>query len=451
MKPEQTGRPCYWLLADDQLPLCRREENLDLFVAHFKHNLLFNDRVLFADSQVVNNANLRRAFRTDWDLRELVTADTVTLAARDTLAREPRMLLALRDEFTRTGRANRDVPAFDLATDLEQIEDRVSKATYSLPAISRLYTENVIRIFASRPARTHLGDAAATAICAILQEERERSADRVILKAFIFYRLEGELSKRGLGDVWARHEGDIKALAEAPYNIGIPQLILADPVYAEQHSRSFEILRNTDGELAFEPAGQPIEWESRYDLHSYRQALARLDAATIFRLRESDEYRAFRTAMAQASTEADLENEVLRALARYQERIDHHVLELLGGRARPSGDRHRVRALRGILRAKDAWDVGQAVLGLVAETALANPLFSLFLTLGGIRLGDALGRRLEEEARKEQRYALVDDAYEADRLKKRWEAEMPGAKLARRDVVARRGLNETFYRQTAPP
>jgi hypothetical protein len=287
------------------------------------------------------------------------------------------------------------------------------------------------------------------AIGEILQEERERGDERVINKSFIFYRLEGELGKRGFGDVWARHKRDIKALAEAPYNIGIPQLILADPVYAEQHSRSFEILRNMDGELEFSPEGQPIEWESRYDVHSYPQALAQLDAATIFRLRESDDYRQFRTAMAQARTEGDLENEVLPALALYQERIDHHILRLLGGRARPSGDRHRVQALRGIMRAKDAWDAGQAVLGLVAGT-LVSPLFNLFLTLGGIRLGDAIGRRLEEEARKEQRYALVHDGHQADRLKKRWEAEMPGGKLLRRDFVARRGLNETFYRKTAP-
>ncbi|CAE6883058.1 hypothetical protein ACOMICROBIO_FLGHMIGD_00357 [Vibrio sp. B1FLJ16] len=53
----------YWMLADTELPIAKEKSFENSFEAHFKHGLLFNEKIMISDAQAVNCVNLRNLIR----------------------------------------------------------------------------------------------------------------------------------------------------------------------------------------------------------------------------------------------------------------------------------------------------------------------------------------------------------------------------------------------------
>lgn len=320
---EQLNR-AYWMLADTELPIAKDLTYKSSFEAHFKHGLLFNEKLMISDAQAVNCVNFRTLVNENTEFKQLMSKDLLSIAVRDPLGTSKcDRLTQVRDAFQKENKRNMAEEQFLTDIDLDYMNENCEIIPYTYSSLRENYTENIFEIFKGENAYQVFGSDIQKLLIERLLIESER--DHGLGRVFLHKNFESDLRKAGKHEVWSKHKNDIIRFSDAPYVTGISKVLNTNPIYSPLHQSSFE--------LAYPKKPQIIEKESAIEiatnlnLSSYEAALSKLIPEDILFLRDSFEFKEYQKKINYGvSSENSLDN-TLDALIAYQNLIDQYIIK----------------------------------------------------------------------------------------------------------------------------
>lgn len=324
-----------WLLADNRLSPGRdaSDKNQRLFKSLLKHTLLFNvfrQTLVLSDSQVINNASFRLLLRRDEEFKRLmIQSQMVKIAIRTNESGRVESFCKLKDAFTSAGKyffPQDRHPRLDGEEDELETLEKCPSIAYDLGQISDRYERTVLAVLHSQAASERLPksvlDAVKMAAAIECTRIRQKSGVNARLGWIFFHQdLENYLNS---GD-WQKHKPTINDLAQAPFHSGLPSVLQADPIYAKDHARGFEILRGVRKRKSLR---EPIrlEFNGRLGLAEYQEGLNLLDSSDIFDLVDSDEAQAYAEARRCIENTDESLTTAIIALREYALKIEDRII-----------------------------------------------------------------------------------------------------------------------------
>lgn len=313
----------YWMLADTELPIAKDLTYKGSFEAHFKHGLLFNEKLMISDAQAVNCVNFRTLVNESEEFKQLMSQELLSIAVRDPLGTSKcDRLTQVRDAFHKERKHNMAQEQFLSDADLDFVNENCEIIPYTYSSLRQNYTENIFEIFKGKNANQIFGNDIQKLLIERLLIESER--DQGLGRVFLHKNLESDLRNIGKHEVWKNHKNDIIRFSDAPYVTGLSKVLNTNPIYSPLHQSSFE--------LAFPKKPQTIEKSSRIEiatnlnLSSYEKALSKLMPEDILFLRDSFEFKKYQKNINNGvPNEKSLEN-TLDALIAYQNLIDQYII-----------------------------------------------------------------------------------------------------------------------------
>lgn len=314
----------YWMLADTELPIARDLSHKSSFEAHFKHGLLFNEKLMISDAQAVNCTNFRSLISGDTGFKELMSPELLAIAVRDPSGTSHcDSLTAVRDSFHNANKRNMELEQFLSDDDLNFVNEHCEIIPYTYSALRDNYTNNILEIFNGESAKSVFGSDTQQLLIERLLLEAER--DQGLARIFLHKNFEADLHNIGQHDIWSRYRDDILRFSDAPYVTGIPKVLHTKPIYSPHHQQSFELAYPQKPQKV--EKGKPIEITTNLHLSSYEHALAKLSPQDILFLRDSYEFRTYQKQINNGvSSDNALEN-TLDALIEYQNLIDQYIIK----------------------------------------------------------------------------------------------------------------------------
>lgn len=430
---DEDSLPSYWLLADDQLPLGSDPAQISALVAYFKHSLLFHRRLLLSDSQIIHNANLRRAIRGTFhnddtfgpDFRDLFTKDTMTIAVRaPTPGAGSRPLAEVQKGFVADGTLILHSREYGYSSELDYVEASSRIVPYAISDITQTFTESVLRVLDSEIARQRLGDEIAARI--LLLAEEKRAQDGKLGRYFFHYDLAQILKEAE----WNAHGSTIRDLVSAPYIGALPLLVGANPVYAEDHKASFEILRGTITVPEWE---SPVVFQGRLGLVEYVRGLNALTAEQIHSLRASDACSGMHAAIARLDGSHVAKQCLFDAIRDYQLTIEDVIVRCVGISGNGGDPKRKIVPFVAMSRANNFASLGGSIVGFLYSSMMQN-ILGLILSTVPFALEFLTNRQQLQLARKKEQ--VREELSNAD-------PELPPVRT--RTVFDSPTRNETFY------
>lgn len=325
--PDKRELTC-WLLADNTRTICKEPtlSNRQEMKALLKHTLLFNvfqQRLVLSDSQTINNPTLRLLFRDDDDVRTLLQESQMFgVAARLNQSGHPLHLGELVAEQKLNGKYMFHEGNLGTGDELEFVWDSTLIVPYDLPTIGRRFETEAVRIFDTPQAHGKLGKTVSKRIYDFARKEREwLNKEGTNLGLMYFY----DTLKHKLGDkLWEKHRDGIYQLAQAPYQTGLPAILNADPIYAAEHARSFELVRGVRQSRAYDL--RRFEFDGRLGLAAYAKGIELLKPDDIFDLIDSPEATAFAAARDAAEATEKASRQLAKALREYVYLIEDCII-----------------------------------------------------------------------------------------------------------------------------
>jgi hypothetical protein len=286
-------RPSCWLFADNTIDIGQNLSRAASFSAYLKHALLFHDRLIIGDSNVVNTPNFRFAMQADVPFRKYLAESCLDVASR-IKGDQFLELRALREEL----RANQLMNVgFDIDPHIFRADDdlidlsRANQIPYNLISAGEYYTDKM-RDFMYDPifAKTLGGDAERVSQ-AILDAISERGT---LQQRFFEPRAPGSLKEILGEEIWHRSGQHIRGFEIAFYRNSIPAQVQADIIFSNEHRRDREVLR---GIGVNEGMGIIRIDLSRGAKGIYESALSRLSIPKLAVLRGSEEFKEFQRAL----------------------------------------------------------------------------------------------------------------------------------------------------------
>jgi hypothetical protein len=264
----QTG--CYTLLADDNSRFANDPALIRVFKAHLLYNLILNGRIAFSDNQVICSANLQALAASDPTLIALVENGLFDLAVRSRPAQGGiASLRSVHADFVDERKIRHAALDYDSTPALALFDRCAAKLPWTYDVIRRNYTSGAEQLLL-REFRAVLADSEFDRLGEILRAEKER--DQGLGREFLQNRLHLQMRKAGIRVDKSRREL-IRRCTDAPYLSNLPATIGLNPIYAHEHSASFDLMRG--GGATFETTGA-IKAPSRFDHSHYVEGLCRL-------------------------------------------------------------------------------------------------------------------------------------------------------------------------------
>jgi hypothetical protein len=313
----------YWMLADTELPIAKDLSYKDSFEAHFKHGLLFNEKLMISDAQAVNCTNFRTLINESTEFKALMSKDLLSIAVRDPLGTSNcNRLTQVRDAFQKENKRNMELGQFLSDVDLDFVNENCEIIPYTYSSLRDNYTESIFEIFKGENAKEVFGSDIQKLLLERLLVESER--DQGLGRVFLHKNFESDLHNTGKHEIWTKHKDDIIRFSDAPYVTGISKVLNTNPIYSPLHQDSFE--------LAYPKKPQKVEKDlsieiaTNLNLSSYQQALSKLMPDDIFFLRDSYEFKEYQKKInCGVSCDNSLDN-ALDALIAYQNLIDQYII-----------------------------------------------------------------------------------------------------------------------------
>ena len=196
------------MLADTELPIARDLSHKSSFEAHFKHGLLFNERLMISDAQAVNCTNLRSLINESTEFKALMSQDLVSIAVRDPSGTSScDRLTKVRDAFHKEKKQNMELDLFLSDSDLNFMNEKCEIVPYTYSSLRDNYTNNIFEIFNGENARKAFGSDIQKLLIERLLLESER--DQGLGRVFLHKNFESDLRKIGKHDIWGKHKDDI--------------------------------------------------------------------------------------------------------------------------------------------------------------------------------------------------------------------------------------------------
>jgi len=281
----------YTLLADDNVTISVHRNKIKQFKAHLLLNLIFYDKIVLSDNQIISSRNLRRLAREDAIVREFVKAGYFELAVRAGIEDEgegAQPLVEIQDSFVREGKIDVKYKVYQDKEALDFLESNCEVRTWKYWQVRDSYTKNCKKVLEST-FQNFLGDSDFSIFQEILREEEER--DQGLGRVFLQKRLPDALNKR-LSKKYLSIKDRILECTEAPYITNLPNTLGLNPIYAEMHERSFALFRGIEYEL--KDLGEPEELPTKLDYEHFIEGVSGLDFVDILELRQTIAVQKFR-------------------------------------------------------------------------------------------------------------------------------------------------------------
>lgn len=404
-----------WLLADNTLGYAKvaSKSNRFNFKCLLKHTLLFNiyrQKLVLSDSQVINNASLRMLVRQDDDMQRLMQMQQICIAKRQDATGSVKSLEEMRSDFAANGKYLFDVGKYGEGGELDLLE-LCPSVEYSLAEISQRYEEKVLEIFRGR-AKAVLPQALMKQIASLAVEERGRlrseNPDSRLGWIFFYKQLQDLLKPSD----WKTYQGQINDCAQAPFHSGLPSLLNADPVYAKQHAKSFDLMRGHRQAGRLEEV--KLSFEGVLGLAEYQRGIAALEVDDILELLDTDEAGEFADSRDAIDGSRYATDRTLRSLRLYAQRVEDHILRHQPDLRNSANNEREQTASVEILKFPHR----------IAEVAgIFNSWVSAGLFAFDRLVYDKLTESSEELRLRQEREATASREIEVEKLRKKWDAE----------------------------
>ena len=321
---DTTINRAYWMLADTELPIARDTKLKSSFESHFKHGLLFNEKLMISDAQAVNCVNFRTLINENANFKELMSFGLLSIAVRDPSGTSScTKLTEVRNAFHQEKKQNMDINRFLIDDDLNFLDEKCEIIPYTYSSLRDNYTTNIFDIFKGKKAQQVFNTDIQKLLIDRLLIESDR--DKGLGRVFLHKNFESDLYKIGRTEVWEKHKNDIIKFSDAPYITGIPKVLNSNPIYSPLHTESFK--------LAYPKAPEKIEKDSlieistNLNLSSYEAALSKLMPDDILFLRDSYEFKQYQRYIGNGVSSNNQLDNALDALIAYQTLIDQYIIK----------------------------------------------------------------------------------------------------------------------------
>ena len=284
-------RDFYTLLADDNSAYSSRPEYFDLFKAHIIYNVILNDGITFSDNQVICSRNLRRLAAEDRTIIDLFEHGAFGLALREGThdGQDLASIKVVHEAFVKNNKIRFAETDFSKSAELLFIEKHSRKKKWSYDKVSQNFTETCQSILFQQ-FRPLLSGSDFDFFSELIREAREKSPKNELGRQFLQIELPETMKKFGL---MTSHETAtlLQHCTDAPYLSNLPKTIDLDPIYAEEHKPSFELVRGYRYRL--EDIEAPKEQVSKLDFAHYVAGLNRLTCDDVLELQNTPAKRAY--------------------------------------------------------------------------------------------------------------------------------------------------------------
>lgn len=325
---------CYWLLGDDRLQLANDPRKSGQFQAHFKHSLLFHDRLILSDSFACNNRNFRLALRDD-TFRDLISNDTLQLAVRRAADGSVENLAERATKFLSAGTQGFERAEYEHLAELEFLDNHLAEAKigFNVGDATRAFMVGACANIYSGGLSEEIDPAIAQYVA---DRTREHVENGVLLRAFYYYDLLKEIdNKFGSAKREACHQ-TIKDYIDGPYFLGLSTLLRLNPVYAARHKRPIDISRRrkygAPEDLCYD------EFDTTLGFAAFAKGLSWLDSEAIFRLRELGVAHFLRSKLRTYDGAPSSAREIRELIVEYLARIEEEIIRSYPGLTSESTD-----------------------------------------------------------------------------------------------------------------
>jgi hypothetical protein len=138
-----------------------------------------------------------------------------------------------------------------------------------------------------------------------------------------------ELERKLKSDEWAQYQQQIREFSTAHYQTNLPQYLDADPVYAVQHARAFEIVRGERSRKCL--IERRFDFHGRLGIAAFHQGMDLLSFDDILDLLDSEEADEFAQARDEMDTSDESIDRLQRALSLYVVEIEKRIFARFPG------------------------------------------------------------------------------------------------------------------------
>ncbi|NEO71730.1 hypothetical protein [Moorena sp. SIO3H5] len=336
------------MIADDTLKLSLDNNKKKTLKSHLMNSLLFEDRILLSDSQIIGNRNFRKLIRDNDELINCLTPENFSIGIRDSIdirtetagspqiIEKPNIIEVLQgfiswDKCKWTSSSNDTLTKenYQKLFDIQYIEGKAKLERYSLGDASATYADDVLRLFDSEIIKQRIGKELCDLIHTIAREWREshksyRYPKSGLGMAFFLNDLPTMLKKRHKKNLWKQYQKEIIDIAQASYLTTLPKILNCNIIYGSMHKDKIEISRGLLAKI--ERIDDDIFYDSWLRLLDFEEGISRLKADDIAKLRESTEYKEYRKKINQFNGSEKALKEVKESLFQYKSLIDELII-----------------------------------------------------------------------------------------------------------------------------
>ena len=261
---------CYTLLADDNSQFSNSRDRRAEFKAHLVYNIILNGTIVFSDNQVLCSSNLQSLVAHDRVTLALLEEGFFDLAIRQDFDGEPGVasLARVHDAFVRERKIRHAAKRFEDTPALALIDRHAGRIPWPYGSIRTNYSDNCRRLL--------LREFEPLLTSTEFERFRERietgESDRGLGREFLQNNLPDEMTAMEIAvDDGMRQL--IRRCTDAPYLSNLPSLIGLNPIYADEHRASFDLMRGRRHQLEATDAERT---PCRFDYEHYVKGLCSL-------------------------------------------------------------------------------------------------------------------------------------------------------------------------------
>ncbi len=308
--------PSFLHIADGSIDLSLNPLKKESLKSHIKYSLLFEENILFTDTQLIDNRNLRELLFEDCEFASLFNKDNLIIALRNVIdirknAQEysPRYIhsptiadvlegfISWDKCYWRNNLNTNDRNKYAQTGELNNIAKRANLERYSLVSVGCTFTDDVLALLAREEIQKNIGEKLATQIYELVIQKRIEQISEINPKggigiAYFKNQLDEDLRIMGFEKEWKKSKKVILDIVQSPYLTALPKIFNANPIYGEMHKPQIQIM---NGKSKMEIIGEDEAYNTR--LMQYEIGINSLTTKSIFKLRESSQFENFRNSI----------------------------------------------------------------------------------------------------------------------------------------------------------
>lgn len=278
----------YTLLADENCAFSKDEGQYSGFKAHVMFNVITGGDLTFSDNQIMSSPNLRMLVRKDGVIREMISNGQIKLAVRVEEEDSPKDLHDVFEDFIREGKIPRGYRSLSDSPEITFMQEKAEKIGWDYSTIRDNFTADCGRVVREQ-AKLSLEPSQVD----LLQEEltRETAENEGLGRIFLQKHLPELMEREAL---MSRDQAFafLTRCSDAVYLSNLPKTIGLNPIYADEHRPSFELLRG--GNYHLNDFGDPLDLKPRLSAKHFTEGLNMLDVEDVAHIQNSPAFREYR-------------------------------------------------------------------------------------------------------------------------------------------------------------